>query len=138
MLCLFAVVACFAILSAARAVSSSGSRYHLGVSVSGTQAPLRMAPLRADASSVDSLERVESMVVGRGKSRAKRIKKILATSLMSASMMIPTLAPMMARADDELAKYAAEGNAVAVDGKCFLNKCSLETSKCTCLYSCVD
>lgn len=40
-------------------------------------------------------------------------------------------------ADDELAKFAAEGNSVGVDGKCFFKKCSLETAKCgndpTCL-----
>ena len=34
------------------------------------------------------------------------------------------------RADDELAKYAAEGNSVGVDGKCFFKKCSLETARC--------
>ena len=33
------------------------------------------------------------------------------------------------RADDELAKFAAEGNAVGVDGTCFMKKCSLETGK---------
>eukprot|EP01035_Chromulina_nebulosa_P018846 gene18846-24631_t len=40
-------------------------------------------------------------------------------------------------ADDELAKFAADGNTVGVDGQCFLRKCSLETAKCandpTCL-----
>mmetsp|Transcript_25172 Transcript_25172/g.42126 ORF Transcript_25172/g.42126 Transcript_25172/m.42126 type:complete len:513 (-) Transcript_25172:408-1946(-) len=33
-------------------------------------------------------------------------------------------------ADDELAKYAAEGNKVGVDGECFFKKCALETTSC--------
>jgi hypothetical protein len=33
-------------------------------------------------------------------------------------------------ADDELAKFAAEGNKVSVDGQCFFKKCALETSAC--------
>ena len=32
--------------------------------------------------------------------------------------------------DDELAKYASEGNKVGIDGQCFLRKCALETSSC--------
>lgn len=40
-------------------------------------------------------------------------------------------------ADDELAKFAAEGNVVAVDGQCFLKKCSLETSKCASDQTCL-
>lgn len=40
-------------------------------------------------------------------------------------------------ADDELAKFAAAGHSVGVDGKCFLTKCPLETAECandrTCL-----
>ena len=40
-------------------------------------------------------------------------------------------------ADDELAKFAAAGNTVGVDGKCFLTQCPLETAQCandrTCL-----
>ena len=44
---------------------------------------------------------------------------------------------LSANADDELAKFAAAGNSVGVDGKCFLTKCPLETSACandrTCL-----
>ena len=35
-----------------------------------------------------------------------------------------------ALADDELARYAAEGNVVGVDGTCFFKKCALETSAC--------
>ena len=40
-------------------------------------------------------------------------------------------------ADDELAKYAAEGNAVAVDGECFLKKCSIQTSRCASDQNCL-
>lgn len=36
----------------------------------------------------------------------------------------------VARADDELAQYAAEGHKVGVDGQCFLRKCALETTSC--------
>lgn len=43
----------------------------------------------------------------------------------------------IAFADDELAKYAAEGNAVGVDGQCFINKCSIETAKCVNDRTCV-
>lgn len=57
---------------------------------------------------------------------------------MRRAVAIATIAPMMfsgigfngAYADDELAKFAADGNAVGVDGQCFLNKCSRETTKC--------
>lgn len=41
------------------------------------------------------------------------------------------------KGDDELARFAAEGNTVGVDGQCFIRKCALETSQCandpTCL-----
>ena len=54
--------------------------------------------------------------------------------------LIPVLLGVSAsssRADDELAKFAAAGHTVGVDGKCFLQKCPLETSECandrTCL-----
>lgn len=33
-------------------------------------------------------------------------------------------------ADDELARYAAEGNKVGVDATCFIRKCALETTQC--------
>ena len=33
-------------------------------------------------------------------------------------------------ADDELARYAAEGNKVGVDGQCFMRQCALETATC--------
>lgn len=32
--------------------------------------------------------------------------------------------------EDELARYAKEGNKVGVDAKCFVNKCSLPTHAC--------
>lgn len=45
--------------------------------------------------------------------------------------------PVSVKADDELAKFAAEGNSVGVDGSCFMKKCALETTSCandpTCL-----
>jgi hypothetical protein len=51
---------------------------------------------------------------------------------MGALMLLPLLlgAPSRSGADDELAKYAAEGNKVGVDGQCFIKKCALETSSC--------
>jgi len=36
----------------------------------------------------------------------------------------------VAWSDDELAKFAAEGNKVGVDTQCFFKKCALETSSC--------
>ena len=41
-----------------------------------------------------------------------------------------TILPQTVRADDELAKYAAEGNEVGVDGQCFMKKCALQTTAC--------
>jgi len=38
--------------------------------------------------------------------------------------------PFSARAEDELAQYAKEGNKVGVDAKCFVQKCSLPTHDC--------
>ena len=40
-------------------------------------------------------------------------------------------------AEDELAKYAAEGNTVGVDGKCFMSKCAFETASCVNNVDCV-
>jgi hypothetical protein len=39
--------------------------------------------------------------------------------------------------DDELARYAAQGNAVGVDGQCFIRKCAVETSQCANNPSCL-
>jgi hypothetical protein len=61
------------------------------------------------------------------------IKKVLVSIsilplLVSSSTII--LPSQIVRADDELAKYAAEGNEVGVDGQCFMKKCALQTSAC--------
>ena len=37
---------------------------------------------------------------------------------------------LRAHGDDELARYAAEGNKVGVDTQCFFRKCALETATC--------
>jgi hypothetical protein len=71
-----------------------------------------------------------TMTSSQVESMAKKVLKTLA--------LIPLLSfGSPAIADDELAKYAAAGNAVGVDGQCFIRKCSLETAKCandpTCL-----
>ena len=64
----------------------------------------------------------------------KIFTKPLATMLTIISLMFNALPAI---SDDELAKFAAEGNTVGVDGQCFMRKCSLETAKCandqTCL-----
>ena len=39
--------------------------------------------------------------------------------------------------DDELAKFAAEGNKVNVDASCFMKKCALETTACTNNINCL-
>jgi hypothetical protein len=60
---------------------------------------------------------------------SKSIKKSMAAGMMLLAMGSP-MVPGSAWGDDELAKYAAEGNTVAVDGECFIKKCALETSAC--------
>ena len=61
------------------------------------------------------------------------IKKSLAIAMVMPMILMGSAS----YADDELAKYAAEGNAVGVDGQCFMKKCAIETSRCandpTCL-----
>lgn len=41
------------------------------------------------------------------------------------------------RADDELAKFAAEGNEVGVDGQCFFKKCALDSYQCASDSNCL-
>ena len=56
------------------------------------------------------------------------------------ALLLPTMYfsyPSLTSADDELAKYAAEGNRVEVDGQCFFKKCALETSACANDPSCL-
>lgn len=64
----------------------------------------------------------------------KARRTFVAVALIPALLGISTSS---SRADDELAKFAAAGHTVGVDGKCFLQKCPLETSECandrTCL-----
>lgn len=70
----------------------------------------------------------------------KGFKKAMATGMMMLAMGSPVgmgLPGSAVRADDELAKYAAEGNAVTVDGECFIKKCALETSSCANDPSCL-
>ena len=64
------------------------------------------------------------------KSSSINIKKGIVSFFMSLSLLLPGMGSLPSYADDELAKYAAEGNSVAVDGECFIKKCALETSKC--------
>ena len=63
-----------------------------------------------------------------------KLKKTTITTLLIPSLLfgtVPTLNNVQSvRADDELARFAAEGNDVGVDGTCFMKKCSLETAKC--------
>ena len=68
---------------------------------------------------------------------AKKMKKALAAGMLFMTMGSPLGTPNVAFADDELAKFAAEGNAVAVDGECFIKKCALETSACANDPSCL-
>ena len=55
------------------------------------------------------------------------LKRTVAIATIIPSLLV---APLQSKSDDELARYAAEGNAVGVDGQCFMKKCALETSKC--------
>eukprot|EP01041_Mallomonas_annulata_P011128 gene11127-23260_t len=53
------------------------------------------------------------------------LKRALALLLVPALFIGP-----IAKADDELANFASQGNKVGVDGLCFFRKCALETTKC--------
>ena len=64
-------------------------------------------------------------------------KKVFAAGMIFMTMGSPLGTLNAAVADDELAKYAAEGNTVAVDGECFIKKCALETSACANDPSCL-
>jgi hypothetical protein len=53
-------------------------------------------------------------------------------------MLCPILfSSTIARSDDELAKFAAEGNKVGVDAQCFIKKCAFETSQCVNNPTCI-
>ena len=62
----------------------------------------------------------------------RKLRKTVATVAL-----LPFLFTSPLRADDELARYAAEGNSVGVDGQCFLKKCAIETSQCASDLSCL-
>ena len=47
--------------------------------------------------------------------------------MASSIFFLLPVSPSMA--EDELAKYAQEGNKVGVDGACFMQKCSLQVNK---------
>ena len=55
----------------------------------------------------------------------------LCKKVLSVAAMLPIiLSSNFVMAEDELAKYAQQGNKVGVDGQCFLRKCAVETSAC--------
>eukprot|EP00981_Chlorochromonas_danica_P007703 scaffold1869_cov163-Ochromonas_danica.AAC.15 len=60
---------------------------------------------------------------------AKWLSKVAATLFLAPMLTFGHATPYV-RADDELAKYAAEGNKVGVDGQCFMRKCAVETVNC--------
>eukprot|EP00599_Poterioochromonas_sp_BG-1_P003521 CAMPEP_0173143820 /NCGR_PEP_ID=MMETSP1105-20130129/6885_1 /TAXON_ID=2985 /ORGANISM="Ochromonas sp., Strain BG-1" /LENGTH=451 /DNA_ID=CAMNT_0014057423 /DNA_START=522 /DNA_END=1873 /DNA_ORIENTATION=+ len=64
--------------------------------------------------------------------RADSPKKWMMKNLLGGMALLPIFlnGPLPARSDDELAKFAAEGNKVGVDGTCFFRKCALETASC--------
>lgn len=63
------------------------------------------------------------------RSAQKFIRKTIASISLISTVGLGISTPSYA--DDELARYAAEGNKVGVDAQCFLRKCSIETSMCT-------
>lgn len=87
----------------------------------------RMGAELSKWSSSDSVDKTNTLW-----KRAKRA--VIAIALIPAFLAANT---MNSYADDELAKFAAAGHSVGVDGKCFLTKCPLETAECandrTCL-----
>lgn len=65
---------------------------------------------------------------------------VVTKAAMSIGIMLAIVAvnfSTRAAADDELARYAAEGNKIGVDATCFIRDCGLETAQCgndpTCL-----
>ena len=56
--------------------------------------------------------------------------KLILTTFMITSSLFFMLPINPSLAEDELAKYAQEGNKVGVDGACFMQKCSLPSSAC--------
>lgn len=79
-----------------------------------------------------TLHQMTSVALSRFWKRARRM--FVATALIP---VVLGAGIIHSRADDELAKFAAAGNTVGVDGKCFLTQCSSETAECandrTCL-----
>jgi hypothetical protein len=57
-----------------------------------------------------------------------KLRKFFISAVIAPSFLFTFQHPTFA--DDELAKFAAEGNKVGVDGQCFFKKCALETSAC--------
>ena len=69
---------------------------------------------------------------------SKKWKRLLASIILIPTIMMNMGGDIsIVRADDELAKYAAEGNSVGVDGKCFMLKCPIETQQCASDLSCL-
>jgi hypothetical protein len=65
----------------------------------------------------------------------KGIRKMIASLAILPALFGGPVMPV--HADDELARYAAAGNEVGVDGQCFMKKCPVETSKCASDLSCL-
>mmetsp|Transcript_8279 Transcript_8279/g.14621 ORF Transcript_8279/g.14621 Transcript_8279/m.14621 type:complete len:540 (+) Transcript_8279:186-1805(+) len=75
---------------------------------------------------------------------AQTARRLVAGCLLPITLLLS--GPMSSFGDDELARYAAEGNKVGVDTSCFTTRCNLQFSRCinnpdclkglTCLAKC--
>jgi hypothetical protein len=117
-------------------------------------------PLKHSSSYICSGMRKVGTIVGMGVRRAdwvtaissetesqqmlKSLVKMAFAGVSKAAMSIGIMLAIVtvnfstiAAADDELARYAAEGNKIGVDATCFIRDCGLETAQCgndpTCL-----
>ena len=68
-------------------------------------------------------------------STMSKVVKRMVTSLLVLPSLFTLSVPSYG--DDELAKFAAEGNKVNVDASCFMKKCALETTSCTNNINCL-
>lgn len=66
-----------------------------------------------------------------------QLTKVFKALVVAIPLFASSCIPLPVKADDELAKYAAAGNSVGVDGKCFFKKCSVQTLSCANDQTCV-
>ena len=84
----------------------------------------------------DTFEDNDNILANEGISNRIRLYRKMIACLLLPFLLIG-MTTRQSSAEDELAKYAAEGNTVGVDGECFMSKCALETVSCVNNPNCV-